>query len=107
MISSLAVVVVAIPLDLDCFFLKCRVLINNSFVTLFHLLLYCHMRDVLHIFKVVCLVNELVLEEHDMVLIVLLLTLVAACLLALVAGEHDFLVIMFLTIGLRVPVGML
>ena len=64
---------------------------NNALVTLFYLLLDLHVGNVLDVLEVVRLVHELVLEEHDVVLVVLFLALVAACLLALVAREHDFL----------------
>ena len=84
--------------QLNRFFLKCRVLINNPFITLFDLLLNLHMGNVLNVLEVIRLVNKLVLEEHDVTISVQFFTLVTACLLTLVAREHYLLVVMNLTI---------
>ena len=59
-------------------------------VTLLDLLLYLHVGDVLHIFEIVALLYELVLEVHDVAMVVVGFALVATCLLALIACKHDF-----------------
>lgn len=56
------------------------------------------MRNVLHVLEVTRLVYELVLEEHDVALMVLRLALVATCFLTLVAGKYDFLIFVNWTI---------
>lgn len=57
------------------------------------MLLDLHVGHVLHVLEVavLALVHELVLEEHDVAVVVRLLALVAARHLALVAREHDLL----------------
>ena len=79
------------------------VLIDNPLIALLDLLLDLHVRHVLDVLKIVVEAaaariasgNKLVLEEHDVMLVVLRLALVAAGHLALVAGE-DYLVTMML-----------
>lgn len=75
----------------DRFFLKGRVLINDSFVTHSCLFLYRHVWDVLNVLEIACLADELVFEKYDVALGMEDLAVMAASRLALVAGEHDLL----------------
>jgi len=84
----------------DRFFLKCRVLINNSFITNSRLFFYSHMWDILQVFKVAGLIDELILKKHYMMPTMVFFAVMAASSLALVACEYNFLS-MVLTIRLR------
>jgi len=80
--------------------LECNTLIDKPLIRLVDLSFYLHVRDVLDVFKVILLRNELILEKHNVVSIMQLLTLVTARRLALIASEYNLLAMVVLAVWL-------
>ena len=82
------------------FLLKGNALINKPLIWLVDLSFDLHVRDVLNVFKVILLRDELILEKHNVVSVMRRLTLVTARCLALIASKYNLLAMVVLAVRL-------